>query len=206
MSMNYIQFRLAAVVLLTLFAGYVATAQDVNADEATWSAYGRYVDETGNISLPQDFATTWAHLGTWALVEDDLVPDLHSVYAPRSVVEYFRKHREFPDGAMLVKELRHAKGSDHTTGRAFWATDDVIVWFAMVKDDKQRFSDNPIWGDGWGWALFDGEDRSTQIATDYEAECLSCHVPAEKMDWSYVYAYPVLGDSTKKYVPADVFE
>jgi hypothetical protein len=40
-----------------------------------------------------------------------------------------------------------------TTGDAHWASG-AKVWFILIKDDKNRFPDNPLWGDGWGWALF----------------------------------------------------
>jgi hypothetical protein len=31
-----------------------------------------------------------------------------------------------------------------------YATDGLKQWFVMIKDEKGRFEDNPIWGDGWG--------------------------------------------------------
>jgi hypothetical protein len=48
-----------------------------------------------------------------------------------------------------------------TTGDAHWATD-IKVWFVLIKDSKGRYKNNPLWGDGWGWALF------KQVATDYK--------------------------------------
>jgi cytochrome c len=200
---SYASHLFAAV--LTLCLPHSLAAKDNTTDLAYESAYGKYVDDAGNITLPDDFLRTWVHLGTWAVVEDDLVPDMHSVYAPFDVVEYYRANKVWPDGAMMVKEVRHSVGSYHTTGRAFWATDDVIVWFMMVKDTEGRFPENPIWGEGWGWALFDGEDRNTQIATDYEEDCLGCHLPVENEDWIYLYAYPVLGDHVQQFVPEEIF-
>ena len=84
--------------------------------------------------LPRNFLTDWSHLGSWAVVEDGRVPDIHGVYASKGEVEYFREHGTFADGAILVKEVRHSRGAQHTTGNAFWA-EDVKVWFVMVKDD-----------------------------------------------------------------------
>ena len=63
----------------------------------------------------------------------------------------------------------------------------------MVKDQKRRFETSPIWGDGWGWALFDAKDPSTMVTKSYEQECRSCHVPAQQTDWVYVQGYPTLG-------------
>ena len=163
-------------------------------------AYGRYVDENGNIVLPRNFLTDWSHLGSWAVVEDGKVPDIHGVYAPKSEVEYFRANGKFADGAILVKEVRHARGAQHTTGNAFWA-EDVKVWFVMVKDDVGRFPGNPNWGEGWGWGLFEGKAPSKQVSTDYKKDCLGCHVPAKETEWSYLYAYPTLGPTVAQYAP-----
>ncbi len=170
--------------------------------DADPGAFGRYVDTEGNISLPEDFATEWAHLGSWAVAKDGGVEGIHNVYAPKEEVEYFRQHLEFRDGAMMVKEVRAARGAAHTTGDAHWA-EDVQVWFLMVKDRKARFPENPLWGDGWGWALYNGGDRSKQVATDYKKDCLGCHVPAEKTDFSYVYGYPLLGPQVAQYAPRE---
>ena len=98
----------------------------------------------------------------------------------------------FPDGAVIVKELRAHSSGDYTTGEGVsYANETLKQWFVMVKDTKGRFPDNAIWGNGWGWALFQpGKDGN--VATDYEADCLGCHIPAEASDWIYVEAYPTL--------------
>jgi len=84
--------------------------------------------------------------------------------------------------------------TDHaqmTTGDAHWATT-TKVWFVMIKDDKGRYPGNPLWGDGWGWALFKSDAPDKQVATNYKKDCLGCHVPAQSTDWVYVHGYPVL--------------
>lgn len=164
------------------------------------SAYGKYVDDKGNIALPENFLLEWVHMGSWAVLEGEKASGLHNVYAPRDVVEYFQKNREFPDGAMMIKEVRGARGSTHTTGEAFWAQD-VAVWFIMVKDTQNRFPDNALWGEGWGWAMYEGKDPTKQVAKDYKTDCLGCHVPVQDNDWTYVYGYPVLGDEVRKFAP-----
>ena len=50
----------------------------------------------------------------------------------------------------------------------------------------------PIWGDGWGWALYKPDDRSKNVATNYRIDCLGCDVPAKTKDWMYTEAYPTL--------------
>ena len=164
------------------------------------SAFDLYVDSKGDISLPKDFAINWSHLGSWAIEKEGTVEGFHNVYAPKSVVDYFRKNGKFADGAILVKELRKARGAAHTTGNAFWAVE-TEVWFIMVKDTVGRYTNNPLWGDGWGWALYEAKNPSEQVATDYKKDCLGCHIPAKNTDWTYVYAYPTLGPEVAKFAP-----
>jgi cytochrome c len=163
-------------------------------------SFSSHVDAQGNIALPAGYATDWSHLGSWAVVGDDGVKELHNVYAPKNDVEHYRANGEFGDGATIVKEVLSARGAPHTTGDAHWATD-PLVWFVMVKDSVGRYPDNPLWGDGWGWALYEAEDPSKQVATDYEIDCLGCHEPAKETDWVYVYGYPGLGPQAGQYVP-----
>ena len=208
--MNYNHSRAIAIAVLivgaTTLQGCFALSEKSEASSParaeTDGAYGKFVDSEGNIALPDNFVTDWAHLGSWAVAQDGGVEGIHNVYTPKEEVEYFRQNQEFRDGAMLVKEVRAARGAAHTTGDAHWG-EDVQVWFLMVKDTQGRFQDNPLWGDGWGWALYNGGDRAKQVATDYKQDCLGCHVPAEKTDWTYVYAYPALGPQVAQYAPKD---
>ncbi len=115
---------------------------------------------------------------------------MSSILSPVSHKTY-RDTGGFPDGAVLVKELLDTTTETLTTGTVSYAAD-TSGWFVMVKSDASRFEDNPLWGDGWGWAYFDADDRNTPLTTDYETECKACHVPARKTDWVYVRGYPVL--------------
>ncbi len=149
------------------------------------------VTATGDISLPDDFQT-WSTLGSWSTADADGVQNgMHQVYASPGSIEGFRQSGQFPDGSVLVKEVRGAATADLSTGAASYATEKQ-VWFVMVKDSTDRFPDNALWGDGWGWALFEAADPGKQAASDYEADCKGCHIPAEARDWVYVEAYPVL--------------
>lgn len=72
--------------------------------------------------------------------------------------------------------------------------DEVEGWFVMVKDTKGRFGSNPLWGDGWGWALFNADRPNIPVTRNYKTECVGCHVPARDDDWIYLSGYPVLTD------------
>ncbi len=156
------------------------------------SGFSAYVDEAGNIALPVGFRTSMVHLGSW-FVPEGAASGFHDVYTePASALAYQRTGK-FPDGATLVKELRAGKAGNFTTGTGVsYATQELKQWFVMVKDSKGRFESNPLWGDGWGWALFKPDNRAENVAKSYKTDCLGCHVPAKATDWVYTQAYPTL--------------
>ncbi|MGI9271940.1 MAG: cytochrome P460 family protein [Woeseiaceae bacterium] len=155
-------------------------------------SFSPYVDADGNISFPEGFRTSMVHLGSWFVPEGG-ASGFHDVYTERAAAEAFRETGEFPDGATLVKELRSSNSGTYTTGQnVSYATAELKQWFVMVKDSNGRFADNPLWGDGWGWALFQPADKSVNVASNYKTDCLGCHVPAQNKDWVYTEAYPSL--------------
>jgi hypothetical protein len=162
-----------------------------NADDS--KAFSPYVDDKGGISLPDDFRKNMAHLGSW-FVPDGEASGFHDVYTGSETIEAFRETGKFPDGSVLVKELRASKSGAYTTGKGVsHATTEIKQWFVMIKDSQNRFaSDNNNWGDGWGWALYKPDDLKRNVSTNYKLDCLGCHVPARANDWVYTEAYPSL--------------
>lgn len=155
--------------------------------------FSPYVDAAGGISLPEDFRGNMVHLGSWFVPEGE-ASGFHDVYTEPETAAAYRATGQFPDGATLVKELRASDVADYTTGKGVHsASAQIKQWFVMVKDAQGRFGANPIWGDGWGWALFKPDAPGTNAAADYRADCLGCHTPAKETDWVYVQAYPTLG-------------
>lgn len=193
LASNRLPVTILFVALTALGAYYLQAA---GADEKPFSDC---VDAKGNISLPDDFETGYVHLGTIAVApkKDQPVGELHETYTRKEDLKAFQRDGKFPDGAVLVKAVRAATGEKLTTGEASYAAE-VKVWFVMVKDAKGRFKGNDLWGDGWGWALFNGPDRKTQVATDYRTDCRTCHVPAKKNDWLYTQCYPLLKEKPKE--------
>lgn len=154
--------------------------------------FSEYVDGQGNISFPDGFRSSMVHLGSWFVPEGG-ASGFHDVYTEKASVEAYRETGKFPDGATIVKELRASKAGTYTTGaNVSHATDGLKQWFVMIKDEQGRFADNPIWGDGWGWALYKPDSKATNAASDYKVDCLGCHMPAKANDWLYTEAYPTL--------------
>jgi hypothetical protein len=189
--------RISVVVLAVVIA---LSYHEIKSQGATSFSGFDLVDKTGNIRKPDGYRDRYQILGTFTVF--DAIPmasgspseqggQSHYTYASPGTAEYYRKTGKFPDGAVLVKEVF---GTDHgklTTGDAYWASG-TKQWFVMIKDEKGRYPGNPLWGNGWGWALFKSDAPDKQVATDYKKDCLGCHVPVEKTDWIYVQGYPVL--------------
>jgi hypothetical protein len=175
----------------------------LNAETSYTSTYENLVDDLGNITLPKNFRENWTFLGTWSIAAKDVetssaasghgAAGLHNVYTKKGVVEYFRQSGTFPDGAIIIKELLKADTNNMTTGtvsRGF----ETEGWFVMVKDIRDRFPSNSLWGDGWGWALFKVNKTDRPVTQNYKTECIGCHIPARQDDWIYLSGYPVLTD------------
>lgn len=158
-------------------------------------AYSLFVDKKGNIALPVGYKTKWAHLGSFAVAKQMGKPisSMHDVYTQPEVIETYNRTGKFPDGAVLIKEVRNAGTGKMTTGHVAWSTG-MNVWFVMIKDTKGRFKSNSHWGDGWGWALFEAKEKAPRknVSDGYKTSCIGCHLPARKTDWVYMRGYPQL--------------
>lgn len=175
-----------AVLALALLAG----GQEQRKQSTTSFKGFDLVDKAGNIRKPAQYRDLYQMLGTYTVL-DPKGDQMHVTYASPGTAEYYRKTGKFPDGAVLVKEVFGTEHAQLTTGDSHWASG-TKVWFVKIKDDKHRFPQNPLWGDGWGWALFKADAPDKQVATDYKKDCLGCHVPAKSTDWTYVQGFPVL--------------
>jgi len=114
--------------------------------------------------------------------------------SPAESADEFRKTGTWPQGAILVKEVRSARAGKLTTGDVRWAGE-IKAWFVMVKDHKNSFPDNPNWGRGWGWALFKADNHTKNVSTNYKLDCFTCHAPAKNTDWVFQQGYPSLNET-----------
>jgi len=180
------------ILTLVILAGYQVKSQNNTNYKNNGGDNGfDLVDKSGIIRKHSDYRDLYQALGVFSVADLNGNVEMHYTYAMPGTAEYYRKNGKFADGVVLVKEVL---GSDHgqlTTGDAHWAAG-TKVWFVMIKDGKGRYPGNPLWGDGWGWALYKSDAPDKQIATDYKKDCLGCHIPAQKTDWVYVQGYPVL--------------
>ncbi|MCA9421272.1 MAG: cytochrome P460 family protein [Nitrospira sp.] len=159
--------------------------------------------ETGAISVPPNY-TDWPALGTWAHAKvegESGLQEYHVVYTQPETIKYYKEKNRFPDGAVLVKELLNAETMSMTTGPAVGHATSLKGWFVLVRDTKGRFKESSLWGDGWGWSLFNPDDPQHTVSKDYKIDCIPCHTPARELaprqavdadKWIYSFGYPVL--------------
>jgi len=168
------------ILALVVLAGYQVKSQSN-------SSYNGFdlVDKNGIIRKPADYRDRYQALGVFSVVDLSGDNEMHYTWASPGTAEYYRKNGKFADGTVLVKEVFGSEHAQLTTGDAHWASG-TKVWFIMMKDAKGRYPGNPLWGDGWGWALYKSDAPDKQVAVDYKKDCLGCHVPAKATDWVYV--------------------
>lgn len=142
-----------------------------------------------------NYRREWVQLGSFSVRADDAekgAKELHVVYASPETVDAYRKTGAFPDGAVLVKDVFATKTEALTTGLASYA-DALKGRFVMVKDRGDKYAgQSPLWGDGWGWAFYEGDETANTVTTDYRKDCLGCHEPVRNKDLVYTQGYPVL--------------
>jgi hypothetical protein len=175
--------------LLAIFWMISCTLQMEAQSRTSFNGF-QLVDKAGNIRKPMDVRDTYQSLGAFTVI-DPKGNQMHLTYASPGAAETYRRNGKFADGTVLVKEVFGTEHAQLTTGDAHWAKD-TKVWFVLIKDSTGRYPNNPLWGDGWGWALFQADAPDKQVATNYKKDCLGCHVPAKGTDWIYVQGYPVL--------------
>jgi hypothetical protein len=147
-----------------------------------------------------DYRREWVLLGSFSVLADE-PPDggkeLHVVYTAPENVEAYREDGEFPDGAVLVKDVYSTATEAMTTGTVSYA-DALVGRFVMFRDaDDEHADESPLWGDGWGWAFYEGTETTDTVTTDYTVDCLGCHEPVRDQNLIYVQGYPVLRDEPR---------
>ncbi|HPG24140.1 MAG: cytochrome P460 family protein [Spirochaetaceae bacterium] len=180
-----------AIAWLLLFLLAAASAER-NAHDAPLDGFERFVEADGRFRFAGvDSTASLRHLGSWFVPEGE-ASGFHHVYTQPEAIAAYRATGRFPDGTALVKEIvSHRRGS-YTTGANVASGTTARRWFLMVKDERGRFPNDPLWGEGWGWALFESDDPTRNVASDLRVDCLGCHAPAAASDWVYVEGYPAL--------------
>lgn len=172
------------LLLLVLLLAPICHAQE--------NQFANNVAPNGTIALPDRFRMNYVFLGSWFLeLKEQESKLMQHVYARRKDAVSYQKTGQWPDGAVLIKEQIEVTSSDVDFAIESYA-EKTNGFFVMVKDRKNRFPNNPLWGDGWGWSYFSSEDLTKTTTKDYKKDCLGCHEPARKTDLVFIKGYPIL--------------
>ena len=190
-TLSFKRFLAAGALVLT--ASAVALAPD---GQRSAAAQSRSMEAEAILQVPAvDYRKEWVQLGTFSLLPPaDGAQEIHVVYTARENADAYLKTGRFPDGAKLVKDIFAARTEALTAGTSSYAGD-LIARFVMVKDGAGKLGTGPRFGDGWGWASYEGAEMKRTVTTNYQNDCLGCHVPARATDLVYVQGYPLLRPS-----------
>jgi hypothetical protein len=180
--------HLSAVAAVAVLAVAMAVETPV-ADEGAASAM---VSPDGTIEMTtQDYQRDWTMLGIFARLDENGVNQFNVVYTQPETVTAYRETGEFPEGAVIIKELRQgitaAEGGDKVSSLGV-----LTGWFTLIKPPKSNAPQGPLWGDGWGWAKFNADAPDSTITRSYKTECIACHSPVKNTDFIHVEGYPLL--------------
>lgn len=183
--------RKAVIVAAFCFALAVGAYADGMADKARPAA----PEAEPVLRVPKvDYRKDWVQIGTFSILADKPeagAKQLHVVYTDRKNLEAYLNDGKFPDGAVLVKDVFAAKTEPLTTGTVSYAGQ-LAGRFVMVKDGTGKLGTGARFGDGWGWAFYEGDETKHTVTTNYKTDCLTCHEPARGQDLLYLRGYPPL--------------
>ena len=179
---------------MLLISGVIAVTAVVAHSE--WETAAAASDPQALLHVPDvDYRRDWVLLGSFSVLADDPetgAKEFHVVYTLPENVDVYRKTGAFPDGAVLVKDVFATKTEAMTTGTSSYA-DTLIGRFVMVRDQANKYAGaSPLWGEGWGWAFYEGTEKVKTVSTDYKQDCLGCHEPVRNQDFLHFQGYPIL--------------
>jgi hypothetical protein len=175
-----------------ILAATLAAAAALGARDGGLDGHARFTKPDGSIVFAGAASLEGlVHLDSW-FVPEGAAAGFHHVYTQPEAIAGYRETGRFPDGAVLVKEIRAHTRGNYSTGTDVASSTKPVQWFVMVKDARGRHPDHPLWQEGWGWALFTADAPAAQAAKSFVADCQGCHLPARGTDWVYVGGYPRL--------------
>ena len=175
-----------AVLGLSLSAGAALTAEKL-VGPATYTTDGK-------LNLPPDYRT-WVYLSSgldMAYTEDAGGPAAGSVFdnvfVDREAYAGFQRTGHWPDGTVMVLELRGAQGAGSINKRGRFQAGEPRAAEVHVRDTA-RFKATG----GWAFFGFRGDKApASMIPGDTKAGCYTCHRDHAAVDTTFVQFYPTL--------------
>lgn len=152
--------------------------------------------KNGQLERPVGFRE-WVYVGTPVTPNDmndgkAAFPEFHNVYIDPQSWEYWKKHGEFRDGTILIKELISVGSKAAVSGNGYFMGD-FLGLEATIKS-KKHFSKEP---GNWAYFSFSTPDHKTltKRATAFPTQsCNSCHAGAAADDFVFTQYYPILSE------------
>ena len=146
----------------------------------------------GQLQRPVNYRD-WVYLtsGLDMSYSSERAPDHHmfdNVFVNPKAYRSFLETGTWPDGAMLLIEVRAGASKGSINKRGAFQTTEVMGLEAHVKDSK-RFEGS--------WAFFGFGDSATAKMVPRTEECYTCHADHAAVDTTFVQFYPTLIDIAK---------
>jgi len=173
------------VLTATIALAGIATAATEQAPAA--SAFAPSYTEDGKLRRPDNYRE-WIYLSTGLDMNYRERPTgmdhsmFDNVFAEPSAWRAFRETGTWPNGTVLVMEVRGAsdKGSINKAGH--FQTADLMGMEVHVRDSR--------FPGGWAFFVFDNDDTASPLPQ--EASCYTCHRAHGAVDTTFVQFYPTL--------------
>ena len=146
-------------------------------------------DAEGRMLFPADYRE-WVYLSTGRgmsynpAAAGGAEPPFDNVFVDRASYRSFLDHGTWPEGTVLVLEIRGGSSHGSILQAGSFQTGEPLATEVHVKDTA-RFG-----GDGWAFFGFGGKEPATMVPR--EANCYSCHEANTAVDRTFVQFYPTL--------------
>jgi len=179
---------LGKIAIFILTATWFALAFQVGAPEPYALNAGK------ELELPTAEAyQSWVDAGS-AVIPDEknndraIFPGIHHVYIHPDAYRHRQEKGTFPDGAIIVMEVRHVAYGESESGFGYF-TNGGLDLLVQIKD-RRVFP-----GSGWAYYLFADKDLKAgkKLAAPDGGACQSCHQAAAAEDEVFSQYYPALG-------------
>ena len=184
--MNLTLIAAAGAAALIVAAGLIAT--EAGGAGAPPHVGAAQYDSQSRLQLPADYRR-WTFLTagsdmSYAVSAPSGGHVFDNVFASPEAVAGFEKAGVWPDGTVLIIEVRGGatKGSINKAG--VFQSGEPLAWEAHVKD-AARFAG------GWGFFHFNAGDHAAALIPQ-TAGCYSCHQAHAAADTTFVQFYPTL--------------
>ena len=185
--------RLVAATLGTLglaVACLVATgATRAEPDGASDRYDGARFDDQGRMLFPAEYRE-WIFLSAGRgmsyapVAAEQPAPPFDNVFVNPAAYRSFRETGTWPDGTVLVLEIRGGTSHGSILEAGSFQTGEPLATEVHVKDTA-RFG-------GDGWAFFGFGTREPAAMVPREASCYACHEANTAVDRTFVQFYPTL--------------